>query len=65
MKALNRPLRLKHCPNCRDAGAEYRRQNTAYHDDASNWMWACDPCQEIMDEHWAEMWADYYASRGC
>lgn len=59
---LNRPLRLKHCCHCGGAGAEYRRQHTAYQNEKSNWAWYCDPCQQMSDEHWDEMWAEYYRS---
>lgn len=38
-----------------------QRQNTSYCDDERNWVIACDPCMETIQEHWNEMWAEYYA----
>lgn len=43
--------------------AKWRRQNTMYVDDRSNWICLCDSCSEENDAHWRDMWADYYA--GC
>jgi len=40
-----------------------RRQNTAYPNDEMNFAILCAECQAENDEHWAEMWAEYY--RGC
>ncbi len=37
-----------------------RRQNTNYTDDSRNWIVACDECFEEIEEHWAEMWREYY-----
>ena len=60
--------RLAKWPRLRcDAGhwaiSYWRRQNTMYWDDRSNWACLCAECQEGNDRHWADMWADYY--RGC
>lgn len=44
-------------------GLIHYHQNTAYHDEASNWVTLCPPCKEQNDEHWRSMWAEYRA--GC
>lgn len=38
-------------------------QNTQYNDERSNYNTLCEEHQVEVDEHWAEMWADYYS--GC
>ncbi len=40
---------------------ERRRQRTAYHEDDLNWVFLCDKCAEINQEHWDEMWSEYYS----
>lgn len=52
------------CAQCGDPGT-LRRQNTAYADDALNWQTLCDPCQEEADDHWSEMWRQYYSEIRC
>lgn len=42
--------------------AELRRQNTAYAEDNSNWVIACDECFEEIQEYWADRWAEYHSS---
>ena len=42
-----------------------RRQNTAYAQDESNWVFLCDECNIINEEHWAERWQEYYSSILC
>ncbi len=37
-----------------------RRQRTAYVDDDLNWCFLCDECMEYNNEHWNDMWNDYY-----
>lgn len=37
-----------------------RRLNTAYPDDASNWMLSCGECFEEARAYYAERWTDYY-----
>lgn len=54
------PLRIKTCGNCGDPG-EFRRQASAYNDEASNWVYACDPCFDMLQDHWEEMWREYRA----
>jgi len=39
-----------------------QRQNTAYHEDESNWIFVCDKCLEEINEYWTGMWQDYYSS---
>ena len=39
-----------------------RVQNTAYVDEKKNWVFLCDTCMEANDEHWDEMWREYYGS---
>lgn len=40
---------------CTNKG-EWRKQNTAYHDDDKNWVFMCDKCALENDEYWAEEW---------
>jgi len=49
------------CPNCgfKKSNIKNRRMNTAYHDEASNWLLSCGTCFYISEENWAEMWKDY------
>jgi hypothetical protein len=51
------------CHGCGLLPGKIRRQNTAYHDDSSNWVLLCDACFEDCQAHWSDMWAEYY--RGC
>ncbi len=50
------------CQCCGRTGAKRRRQNTAYHNDEQNFATLCPMCQEMQDEHWAEMWRECYSS---
>ncbi len=50
------------CEECGTCNARKNRQRTYYPDDASNWTTLCPSCQEINDEYWDDMWAEYYAS---
>jgi len=58
---------MTECPCCHQPSetVERRHQNTAYVDEESNWLVSCLPCFEEGEVYWAELWADYYASRGC
>jgi hypothetical protein len=60
----NAPLRIKACGRCGEPG-EYRRQSSAYNNEESNWLYACDPCFEDLEEMWADMWREYYAGLMC
>jgi hypothetical protein len=51
------------CDRCGIRNARKNRQRTSYHDDESNWANLCPSCQEEADEHWEEMWEEYYSSR--
>ena len=51
------------CTRCGCNKATENRQRTSYADDESNWAILCPSCQEECDEHWEELWQDYYASR--
>ena len=51
------------CQCCQRGGAIRRRQGTAYVEDELNWVTLCDECHELNEEHWADMWQEYYASR--
>lgn len=41
----------------------WERQNTAYTDEESNWVFLCDECHKYNDEYWADMWSNYWSSR--
>lgn len=56
------PLCHGHVGPCFKIGKR-RRQNTQYVDDSKNWVFLCDDCMRQNDEHWDEMWDDYYSSR--
>jgi hypothetical protein len=58
----NAPLRIKPCYMCQKETGEFRRQHTAYVNEASNWSFLCDPCQKEADEYWDDMWTEYYHS---
>jgi len=49
------------CEMCELRVGQWRRQNTQYYDDRSNWVFLCNDCNMLNEEHWAEMWRDYYA----
>lgn len=57
--AGNLPCEGYHCTR---TDAARQRQNTAYVDDAQNWVTLCPECAKENAEHWAEMWADYYSN---
>lgn len=48
-------------PCCRLGTRQPR--NTAYADEASNWVTMCPRCAEAEAEHWRERWEEYYS--GC
>ncbi len=50
------------CPYCQRWrwSVMRRRQNTAYVDDELNYAKCCRECFERTQEHWADMWSDYY-----
>lgn len=52
-----------HFGPCESKNATRQRQNTAYNDDERNWVTLCPECAKANDEHWAEMWREYYS--GC
>jgi coenzyme F420-reducing hydrogenase beta subunit len=52
------------CQHCGSATAVRRRQNTMYEDEESNFATLCVECQDEADEHWQDMWNDYYSSQG-
>ena len=55
--------RITRCQCCGCLGAETHRQNTRYVNDEQNIVTLCPCCREENDQHWAEMWSDYYS--GC
>lgn len=42
---------------------KWRRKNTAYVDDKSNWMCSCSECYQETYDYYEERWSDYYSSR--
>lgn len=52
------------CPRCGQVSdtIEWRRTNTAYIYESSNWTDVCDLCFEEEQAYWEERWADYRAS---
>ena len=51
------------CARCQLRPGEWRRQNTQYHDDRSNWVFLCESCNRENEAYWDDMWAEYYSSR--
>jgi len=45
---------------CESMNATRRRQDTAFVDDAQNWVTLCDHCMAANKAHWDEMWQEVY-----
>ena len=60
-KVLDRET--KKCDKCGSSGAIRRRQNTQYIEEYRNFATFCAKCQIEEDEHWAEMWSDFYSDK--
>lgn len=54
------------CPCCERINVEVSRHrlNTAYANDAENWLVSCVECFEDTREYYAELWAEYYNGQG-
>lgn len=52
------------CPYCErySTTVEKRRQNTAYVKEERNWVTCCLKCFKEIQEHWTNMWSDYYSN---
>ena len=48
------------CQCCGKEGVKRRRQGSAYPDDELNFAVLCDECQTEANEHWVDMWDEYY-----
>ena len=53
---------FRKCQHCKKQGACKYHQNTKYVDEKSNWKELCLSCKELNDEHWSDMWSDYYSN---
>jgi len=53
------------CPHCERESdtVERRRQHTMYVDDELNYVTCCLECFKRVQEHWADMWEEYW--RNC
>ena len=53
------------CPLCKreEVMIAVRRRGCSYVEDAVNWWVSCQLCQDEDDEHWKEMWEEYWAGR--
>lgn len=51
------------CDCCKLRPGQWRRQNTQYTDDRSNWVFLCEGCNRENEAYWDDMWAEYYSSR--
>jgi hypothetical protein len=51
------------CQFCGNKNAERYRQRTSYVKEERNWVTLCPECRADNNQHWDDMWADYYA--GC
>lgn len=56
---------MRECPCCNRLSPDVksRRRNTIYADDSMNFLESCQECWDNDNEHWEEMWSDYYAGR--
>lgn len=61
-KILGCPEGNLKCQMCGEMKASHNRQRTAYHD-SDNMADLCPGCQKEADDHWDEMWDEYY--HGC
>lgn len=53
-----------YCPGCGRwfrTGVKRRRQSTAYVDEESNYVTCCPECFDEVEEHWGDMWGDFYS----
>ena len=48
------------CQWCKADGAVRYRQDTKYVEEHRNWVTLCPECKKENDEHWKEMWSDFY-----
>ena len=49
------------CSGCDRLDAVRYRQNTRYVEDERNFVTLCPECRQKNDQHWSDMWADYYS----
>jgi len=49
------------CQCCGAMNATRQRQRTCYPNDEDNFKTYCPKCQEEEDEHWDDMWDEYYS----
>lgn len=54
------------CPVCKEDCKVVltHRRLTQYCPDTLNYITCCSGCKEADDEHWKEMWKEYYESQG-
>ena len=64
-RALQSYTPLLICPHCEQCRRDVmrRRQNTAYFNEALNWVVCCGECFEEVEANWAERWEEVYADR--
>jgi hypothetical protein len=64
---MSPPAHMPHNGPCQYGGCglpgKLERQNTSYNDEDSNWSTFCIDHQKEVDEHWDEMWKDYWSGR--
>lgn len=54
-----------YCPCCESYfryGIKTQRRNTAYVEEAKNWLTACRVCHEEDEAYFADLWDQYYSS---
>lgn len=49
------------CSQCGAMNASKNRQRTAYANDEANLAVLCPACQDDADQHWDDMWEEYYS----
>lgn len=63
VKIVRGEPRTAACPCCGEVREVWEwRLNTAYADEASNWLESCEECYREAVEHYRELWAEYYNS---
>ena len=56
---------LGYCPCCERYfryGITTQRRNTAYVEEADNWLTSCKECHDEDDSYFADLWDQYYES---
>lgn len=62
LKYILKEIVLRHCGRC--GGKAYlEHSNCAYVNELSNYNFCCKDCHEEINEHYQELWDEYYSGR--